>query len=158
MTFRAFAPFAIAAIAALSLAGAASSASAGGWGKHGSLPRLLHFRRAYRGALVVTLHDVFDRHGLRQRYLQADAWSLRQLGRTADLLRPLADDRSELEAEVAWAVERELALSLDDVLSRRMRAMLRSKRSCNASCAADMRYLPPLPIQRCSQSWNCPYQ
>jgi glycosyltransferase involved in cell wall biosynthesis len=56
-----------------------------GWGKHGrSLPRLARFRRAYRGALVVTLHDVFARHGLRQRHLQPDVWSLRWLGRTAD--------------------------------------------------------------------------
>jgi glycosyltransferase involved in cell wall biosynthesis len=55
-----------------------------GWGKHVSLTRLLRFRRAYTGALVVTLHDVFDRAGLRQRYLQPDVWSLRQLGRTAD--------------------------------------------------------------------------
>jgi len=55
-----------------------------GWGKHGSLLRLMRFRRAYTGALVVTLHDVFDRQGLRQRYLRTDTWSLRQLGRTAD--------------------------------------------------------------------------
>jgi hypothetical protein len=56
-----------------------------GWGKHGrSLPRLLRFRRSYPGALVVTLHDVFPRDGLRQRYLQPDVWSLRWLGRTAD--------------------------------------------------------------------------
>ncbi len=56
-----------------------------GWGKHGrSLPRLLRFRRSYPGALVVTLHDVFAREGLRQRYLQPDVWSLRWLGRTAD--------------------------------------------------------------------------
>jgi glycosyltransferase involved in cell wall biosynthesis len=55
-----------------------------GWGKHGSLLRLSRFRRAYRGALVVTMHDVFDRPGLRSRYLQPDAWSVRQLGRTAD--------------------------------------------------------------------------
>jgi hypothetical protein len=56
-----------------------------GWGKHGrSLPRLLRFRRSYPGALVVTLHDVFSRDGLRQRYLQPDVWSLRWLGRTAD--------------------------------------------------------------------------
>jgi glycosyltransferase involved in cell wall biosynthesis len=56
-----------------------------GWGKHGrSLPRLMRFRRAYKGALVVTMHDVFDRTGLRQRYLQPDVWSLRWLGRTAD--------------------------------------------------------------------------
>jgi glycosyltransferase involved in cell wall biosynthesis len=56
-----------------------------GWGKHGrSLVRLRRFRRSYRGALVVTLHDVFDRHGLRERYLQPDAWSLRWLSRAAD--------------------------------------------------------------------------
>ena len=58
-----------------------------GWGKHGrSLPRLMRFRRAYRGALIVTLHDVFDRTGVRQRYLQPDVWSLRWLGRTADFI------------------------------------------------------------------------
>lgn len=56
-----------------------------GWGKHGrSLPRLLRFRRAWRGALLVTLHDIFDRRSIRERYLQPDAWSLRWLGRTAD--------------------------------------------------------------------------
>jgi glycosyltransferase involved in cell wall biosynthesis len=56
-----------------------------GWGRHGrSLTRLLRFRRAYRGALVVTLHDIFDRTGLRQRWLQPEAWSLRYLGRVAD--------------------------------------------------------------------------
>lgn len=56
-----------------------------GWGKNGrSLPRLLRFRRAYKGALVVTMHDVFDREGLRQRHLQPDVWSLRWLGRTAE--------------------------------------------------------------------------
>ncbi len=56
-----------------------------GWGKNGrSLPRLLRFRRAYKGALVVTMHDVFDRVGLRERHLQPDVWSLRWLGRTAE--------------------------------------------------------------------------
>jgi glycosyltransferase involved in cell wall biosynthesis len=58
-----------------------------GWGTHGrSLPRLVGFRRAYRGALVVTLHDVFGRHGVRQRWIAPDAWGLRLLGRTADRL------------------------------------------------------------------------
>ena len=56
-----------------------------GWGKHGrALPRLMRFRRSYKGALVVTMHDVFDRHGFRARYAHPDVWSLRQLGRTAD--------------------------------------------------------------------------
>lgn len=58
-----------------------------GWGTQGrSLARLLRFRRAWRGALVVTLHDVFDRRGIRERLLEPDAWSLRWLGRAADLL------------------------------------------------------------------------
>jgi glycosyltransferase involved in cell wall biosynthesis len=46
----------------------------------------MRFRRAYRGALVVTLHDVFGREGVRQRWLEPDAWGLRWLGRTADRL------------------------------------------------------------------------
>ncbi len=56
-----------------------------GWGQHGgSLLRSMRFRRAYRGALVVTLHDIFERRSVRQRWLRADAWSLRWLGRVAD--------------------------------------------------------------------------
>jgi glycerol-3-phosphate dehydrogenase len=43
------------------------------------------------------------------------------LGGELDLLRPLVPGRPFLEAEVAWAVRRELALSMDDVLSRRLR-------------------------------------
>ena len=43
------------------------------------------------------------------------------LGGELDLLRSLVAGRPFLEAEVAWAVRRELALSVDDVLSRRLR-------------------------------------
>jgi glycerol-3-phosphate dehydrogenase len=43
------------------------------------------------------------------------------LGREHDLLRPLVEGEPYLEAEVAWATERELALTLDDILARRMR-------------------------------------
>ena len=43
------------------------------------------------------------------------------LGADLDLLRPLVPGRPFLEAEVAWAVRHELALSVDDVLSRRFR-------------------------------------
>jgi glycerol-3-phosphate dehydrogenase len=43
------------------------------------------------------------------------------VGAELDLLRPLVAGRPFLEAEVAWAVRHELALSLDDVLSRRLR-------------------------------------
>ena len=43
------------------------------------------------------------------------------LGETLDLVRPLIPGRPFLEAEVAWAGRHELALSVDDVLSRRLR-------------------------------------
>lgn len=43
------------------------------------------------------------------------------VGAELELLRPLVDGRPFLEAEVAWAVRHELALSLDDVLARRLR-------------------------------------
>jgi glycerol-3-phosphate dehydrogenase len=43
------------------------------------------------------------------------------LGGELDLLRPLIPGRPFLEAEVAWAARHELALSVDDVLSRRLR-------------------------------------
>ncbi|MEX1334866.1 MAG: glycerol-3-phosphate dehydrogenase/oxidase [Candidatus Limnocylindrales bacterium] len=71
--------------------------------------------------------ELVDRHGTRATEVVA-------LGREHDLLRPLAEDRTELEAEVAWAVEQELALSLDDVLSRRMRLSM-SRRDRGASIA-----------------------
>jgi glycerol-3-phosphate dehydrogenase len=43
------------------------------------------------------------------------------LGAELDLIRPLVQGRAFLEAEVAWAARQESALSLDDVLARRMR-------------------------------------
>jgi glycerol-3-phosphate dehydrogenase len=43
------------------------------------------------------------------------------LGADLDLLRPLVPNRAFLEAEVAWAARHEIALSLDDLLARRMR-------------------------------------
>lgn len=44
-----------------------------------------------------------------------------ELGRELDLLRPLAPTIAQLEAEVAWSVRKESALSVDDFLSRRTR-------------------------------------
>jgi glycerol-3-phosphate dehydrogenase len=55
-----------------------------------------------------------DRHG-------TEAPGVVALGGELDLLRPLAEGSPHLEAEVAWAVREELALSLDDVLARRTR-------------------------------------
>jgi glycerol-3-phosphate dehydrogenase len=43
------------------------------------------------------------------------------LGADLGLLRPLVEGRVFLEAEIAWAVRHESALSLDDALSRRTR-------------------------------------
>jgi glycerol-3-phosphate dehydrogenase len=58
--------------------------------------------------------SLVDRHG-------TDAPGVVALGRERDLLRPLVDGHPFLEAEIAWAVERELASSLDDLLARRIR-------------------------------------
>ncbi|MEO8208489.1 MAG: glycerol-3-phosphate dehydrogenase/oxidase [Chloroflexota bacterium] len=55
-----------------------------------------------------------DRHG-------TEAEDVVRFGIDRGLLRPLGTETEHLEAEVAWAVSREMALSLDDVLSRRMR-------------------------------------
>jgi glycerol-3-phosphate dehydrogenase len=68
------------------------------------------------------------RHGTRAR-------DVVRLGRDLDLLRPLADDILHLEAEVAWAVRHELALGIDDVLSRRMRLAM-ARRDRGASIAS----------------------
>jgi len=66
------------------------------------------------GLLSAFARRLVDRHGT-----EADA--VVGLGRERDLLRPLGSETEHLEAEVAWAASRELASSLDDVLSRRMR-------------------------------------
>jgi glycerol-3-phosphate dehydrogenase len=50
-----------------------------------------------------------------------DAPAVTELGAALDLVRPLLPDRPFLEAEVAWAARHELAGTLDDVLSRRLR-------------------------------------
>jgi glycerol-3-phosphate dehydrogenase len=43
------------------------------------------------------------------------------LGAELDLLHPLVPERAFVEAEVVWAARHELALSVDDILARRMR-------------------------------------
>jgi glycerol-3-phosphate dehydrogenase len=58
--------------------------------------------------------SLVDRHG-------TDAEDVLVLGRAHDLVRPLVDGHPYLEAEIAWAAEHELALSLDDLLARRTR-------------------------------------
>ncbi len=80
-------------------------------------------RRDLRGLAnrLAVAHGLEDRVASRlvwRHGTQADA--VAALGLEHDLLRPLGGT-PHLEAEVLWAVRRELALSLDDVLSRRMR-------------------------------------
>ena len=58
--------------------------------------------------------SLVDRHG-------TQATDVLALGRERDLVRQLTPEHPFLEAEVAWAVVHELALSLDDILARRMR-------------------------------------
>jgi glycerol-3-phosphate dehydrogenase len=58
--------------------------------------------------------SLVDRHG-------TEAPSVIAMGRELDLVRPLVAGHPYLEAEIAWAVEREGALSLDDLLARRVR-------------------------------------
>jgi glycerol-3-phosphate dehydrogenase len=55
-----------------------------------------------------------DRHG-------TEATAVLALGRELDLGRQFGPGIDHLEAEVAWAARHELAVSLDDVLARRMR-------------------------------------
>jgi glycerol-3-phosphate dehydrogenase len=58
--------------------------------------------------------SLVDRHGTRAPEVLA-------LGRSRDLVRPLVDGHPFLEAEIAWSVDQERAMSLDDLLARRMR-------------------------------------
>ncbi len=65
------------------------------------------------------LHDeqarsLVDRHGTR-------APEVVSFGRARDLVRPLLAGHPYLEAEIAWGVEQEQAMSLDDLLARRIR-------------------------------------
>ncbi|HUQ43010.1 MAG TPA: glycerol-3-phosphate dehydrogenase/oxidase [Candidatus Limnocylindria bacterium] len=50
-----------------------------------------------------------------------EASDLMTLARDLDLAVPIGDGVDHLQAEVAWAARNELALSIDDVLARRMR-------------------------------------
>jgi glycosyltransferase involved in cell wall biosynthesis len=55
-----------------------------GWGRGPrSAQRFIDFRRFCRRPLVVTLHDVFPREGLRERWLAYEVLALRLVGRSA---------------------------------------------------------------------------
>ena len=83
-----------------------------------SVRRGIAERLADDSALPVAHPDAASR--LAQRH-GTEAPAVVALGKSLGLLRPLVPGRPFLEAEVAWAVRQELALSVDDVLSRRLR-------------------------------------
>lgn len=85
---------------------------------HGSLPVAMLGEvaesLAERHALDPELaRGLVRRHG-------SDTEAVAALGAELDLLRPLAPEHDYLEVEVLWGVREELALSLDDLLARRM--------------------------------------
>jgi glycerol-3-phosphate dehydrogenase len=88
----------------LPLAGAASQ---------GDLKLLAQELARVHGLGATAAERLVRRHGTQAQDVLA-------LGRELDLVRPLGDGPA-LEAEVAWAVHAEHALSLDDILARRLR-------------------------------------
>jgi glycerol-3-phosphate dehydrogenase len=69
---------------------------------------------AATGLSLAACEQLVARHGTAARRIVS-------LGRAEGTLRPLAEGVPHLEAEVTWAAREEMALSLDDVLARRMR-------------------------------------
>ena len=87
---------------------------------HGAAPRdaldalatrLATGEQALPGDVATSL---VDRHG-------TEAEAVLAYGAEHDLVRPLVAGAPYLEAEIAWAADRELAQSLDDLLARRIR-------------------------------------
>lgn len=78
------------------------------------LDRLAADLAARHGLAVSVARSLVARHG-------TAASDVAALGAANDQLRRLAPDHDHLEVEVTWAARHELALSLDDVLARRLR-------------------------------------
>jgi glycerol-3-phosphate dehydrogenase len=84
-----------------------------------SLERPLRDAAAMRGETRATWPARVARR-LADRYGR-EAPDVVSLGRELNLLAPLGERVDHVQAEVAWAARNELALSLDDLLARRMR-------------------------------------
>jgi glycerol-3-phosphate dehydrogenase len=82
------------------------------------LDKLANRLAAETGLFRSVTEVLVDRYG-------TEARAVVELGQELDLLRPLADGHPHLEVEVAWGARHELARSIDDVLSRRMRLSMR---------------------------------
>jgi glycerol-3-phosphate dehydrogenase len=78
------------------------------------LDRLAVDLAARHGLAVGAARALVDRHGTAASKVAA-------LGVASDQLRAISRNHDHLEVEVTWAARHELALSLDDVLARRMR-------------------------------------
>jgi glycerol-3-phosphate dehydrogenase len=61
-----------------------------------------------------------------------------------DLLEPLVAGLPHLRVEAVWAVEQEMAMTVDDVLSRRTRATLRQAEAAAAAAAGVADLLAPV--------------
>ncbi|HUY64894.1 MAG TPA: glycerol-3-phosphate dehydrogenase/oxidase [Acidimicrobiales bacterium] len=68
---------------------------------------------------------------------------LRMASGRPELLEPLVPGLPYLRVEALWAVHQEMALTLDDVLARRTRAVLRRARPCADEAAAVAALLAP---------------
>jgi glycerol-3-phosphate dehydrogenase len=86
------------------------------------------FGAAARSELALLAEGLAARTGVERRVAERlvarhgiAATQVVGLGEATGLLRPLGHRLDHLEAEVAWAVREEMALSIDDVLARRMR-------------------------------------
>lgn len=83
-----------------------------------------------RGVLPGSVADAppvsADDH-LRRRYGAVAPEVAALVRRDASLAAPIVTDLPDLRAEVAWAVEQEMALTLEDVLTRRLHVRLRSR-------------------------------
>src|SRR5262249_8946959 len=84
-----------------------------------SLVRPLRDAAAARGETRATWPERVARR-LADRYGR-EAPDVVTLGRELNLAAPLGERIDHIQAEVAWAARHELALSIDDVLARRMR-------------------------------------
>jgi glycerol-3-phosphate dehydrogenase len=76
---------------------------------------------------VADAHAQAPEEHLRRRYGALAPQVGRTLARDGSLARPLVADLPDLRAEVIWAVEQQMALTLEDVLMRRLHVHLRSR-------------------------------
>ena len=99
-------------------------------------------RLALHGAASPEMHAAID-GALRQRY-GSDAMAVAELiASDASLGEPLIDGLPYLKAEALYAVREEMALTVDDVLSRRTRALLLDRRATQRAARSVAELMAP---------------